>query len=241
MKLPSYLHANKYGIYYFRSVFPLVIQSQLQKREFKRSLRTSDRRLAIRISRIFKIETDKIYELVIARNMNWTETKKMLDVLSGKIINEFKKYIYIHGAYPDNIENYEEKQAEDDAKYFLEMKLFSLNHRNVKYTNEEIDEIFGLDSDAAKDLIWRKNGVKLSKIESIKNYANKIIESNELVVKDNDYELFVQNVAEMLWNLSEKRKEVVDNFINNIDETYEFSVPQQNLWVVLGVGRSPSA
>lgn len=198
MRLPSYLQTNQYGIYYFRAVFPQSIQLQLQKREFKRSLRTSNRLLAIRISRVFKSSIDKIFNEILANMMDWVKTKKLIDQVSADILAEFKEYIFIHGAYPDNISNYPEKQAEDDAAYYLEMKQFPLEHRDICLTDEEIENAFGMESTAAKDLQWRKNGAKLSDIESVKVVAEKIIKDKELVVADQDFELFNQHVAEML-------------------------------------------
>ena len=127
MRLPSYLQANSYGIYYFRAVFPESIRLQIQKREFKRSLRTSDRRLAVKISRVFKSETDKIFNQILLKKMDWVNTKKQLDRVAADILAEFKEYIFVHGACPDNIGAYPEKQAEEEAHYYLNMKQFPLD------------------------------------------------------------------------------------------------------------------
>lgn len=217
MRLPSYLQVSPYGIYYFRAVFPESIRLQIQRREFKRSLRTADRRLAIKISRAFKGRADRIFDQVISKKMDWVKTKKLLDQVATDILAEFKEYIYVHGAYPDNIANYPEKQAENEARYYLEIKRFPLDHPDLSLTDEEIESAYGMDSDAAKDIIWRRNGAKLSEIESVRKFAEKIITDEQLTVTDREFELFSQHVAEMLWSLSVNR----DNLIN-------FSIPENN-------------
>ncbi len=103
MRLPSYLQTNQYGIYYFRVVFPQSIQLQLQRREFRRSLRTSNKPLAIRIAIVFKSKIDKIFNEIIINMMNWVKTKKVIDQVAIDILAEFKEYIFVHGAYPDNM------------------------------------------------------------------------------------------------------------------------------------------
>lgn len=214
MRLPSYLQVSPYGIYYFRAVFPESIRLQIQRREFKRSLRTTDRRLAIKISRVFKDHTDRIFDQVISRKMDWVKTKKLLDQVATDILAEFKEYIYVHGAYPDNIANYPEKQAEDESRYYLEMKRFPLDHPDICLTDEEIEGAYGMDSDAAKDIIWRRNGGKLSEIDSVKKFAEKIITDEKLVVPDNSFELFSQHVAEMLWSLSDNRNKLIQSSVH---------------------------
>lgn len=211
MRLPSYLQTSPYGIYYFRAVFPESIRLQIQKREFKRSLHTTDRRLAIRISRIFKDHADRIFELVVSKKMDWIKTKKLLDKVAADILAEFKEYIYVNGAYPDNIADYSEKQAENDSRYYLEMKQFPVDHPDVCHTDEEIERTFGMDSDAAKDIIWRRNGGKLSEIESVRKFAEKIITDKKLLIPDHCFELFSQHVAEMLWSLSVNRNDIIQS------------------------------
>ena len=46
-KLPSYLQQNKYGIFYFRMKMPKQHTIYCLCKEFKRSLRTRDRKVAI--------------------------------------------------------------------------------------------------------------------------------------------------------------------------------------------------
>lgn len=210
VRLPSYLQINQHGIYYFRSVFPKPIRLQLHKKEFRRSLRTSDRRIAVWISRLFKVKTDRLFTDIVKYHMNWEETQKLLDTIASETLAEFKDFLNVQGAYPDNYADYPERGAEEDAQYYLEMKGYPLDHPDINYTDDELENTFGLASKAAQDIIWRKNGARLSEIESIKDLAQKIITDHKLDVSGEDGELFCLKVAEMLQRLSKGRNDLID-------------------------------
>lgn len=63
MRLPSYLQQNHYGFFYVRICFPAPVRLHLQKREFKKSLKTKDKKIAISISRAIKLQFDFLCEL----------------------------------------------------------------------------------------------------------------------------------------------------------------------------------
>jgi integrase len=61
IRLPSYISRNQYGIYHFRIAIPRSLRPYFQKREIKRSLGTSDRREAIRFSRLMAIQVNNLF------------------------------------------------------------------------------------------------------------------------------------------------------------------------------------
>ena len=81
MRLPSYLLQNHYGIFYFRICFPKSIRLHLQKREFKKTLKTKDKKLAVSISRVIKIQFD--LPLPTTR----TDTDRFVDALIQRMKN----------------------------------------------------------------------------------------------------------------------------------------------------------
>jgi len=63
IRLPSYLLLSSYGVYYFRIMVPKGLISQFKgRREIRRSLGTSSRKLAIQKARELRIEADLIFQ-----------------------------------------------------------------------------------------------------------------------------------------------------------------------------------
>jgi integrase len=198
MRLPSYLQINKYGIYYFRIVFRNDVRLHLNKLEFKRSLRTSVRIHAINLARIFKIEAENAFDHIIINKMNWIETQKFLNHVAEKILSEYNEQLSIRGPY-SIVKSYSERQAENDAEYFLKMKVMGYSH----VAQDLID---------SEDLLWGKQNGHLSSIISIREIANKIIKEYNLTITEDKYEIFCRQIAEMLWGLNIRRKKLIHNF-----------------------------
>jgi len=60
-KAPSYLYRNRFGIFYFRVVIPLQYRQYfIHKREIKRSLKTSNKKIALKLGRIYMSDLDKL-------------------------------------------------------------------------------------------------------------------------------------------------------------------------------------
>jgi len=58
---PSYLYRNRHGVFYFRVVIPKGLRHYFtHKREIKRSLRTENMHVAIKLARIYMPDFDKI-------------------------------------------------------------------------------------------------------------------------------------------------------------------------------------
>lgn len=62
MHVPSYLHRNSYGIFYFRIAIPTHLRYTFQSREIKRSLRTLNRSEALRRARAFAVAAVDLFE-----------------------------------------------------------------------------------------------------------------------------------------------------------------------------------
>lgn len=193
VKLPSYLFKNSYSIYYFRCVFPLPLQRQLQRREFKRSLRTSDRKLAIKVARYFKFRLDGVFKQVVERKMNWSETKIFLDGVAKDILDKFKAEIEEQGPCANVVDSYVEAFAELEAFTFLEMKLTDENHF------EDFDR-------NTNEIVLREFTGDISSVVAIRKIANRIISDYGIEVPSGKYERFCTQVAEMLVKLYDDRE-----------------------------------
>ena len=121
MRLPSYLLQNHYGIFYFRICFPKSIRLHLQKREFKKTLKTKDKKVAISISRVIKIQFDLLCDNEILK-MNWLETKQALNLLVEKTLKKFQDYVMELGTYGSHITNYPEVSIENEAEEFIALR-----------------------------------------------------------------------------------------------------------------------
>ena len=89
LKLPSYLQQNKYGIFYFRMKIQKRHTIYLPYREFKRSLRTRDPKVAISLARRFLLKLELIFNLIEEKQMNYIEAQQELANLSNQVFMEY--------------------------------------------------------------------------------------------------------------------------------------------------------
>ena len=120
MKLPSYILKNTYGIYYFRICFPKPVRLHLQKIEFKKSLRTREKKTAAAYSRAIKLHFDQLCQRKIYA-MDWLETKFVLSKLVDEIIIKFQDSIMEYGTYGDHVTNYPELSVEKEAEQYIDL------------------------------------------------------------------------------------------------------------------------
>ncbi len=118
MKLPSYIFLNKFGIYYFRICFPKCVRLHLQKIEFRRSLRTREKKTAAACSRAIKLHFDELCRWGIY-TMDWLETKFVLTKYVDEILIKFQENIMEHGSYGDHLTNYPELSVEKEAANYI--------------------------------------------------------------------------------------------------------------------------
>ena len=88
LKLPSYLQQNKYGFFYFRMKIPKRHTIYLPYREFKRSLRTRDPKVAISLARRFLIKLEITFNLIEEKQMNYMEARQELEDISNQVFIE---------------------------------------------------------------------------------------------------------------------------------------------------------
>ena len=62
VRIPSHLYLNPYGVYHFRIAVPHELRVIFGKREIKKSLRTSNRRQAIRMAQKLSVKVHDIFE-----------------------------------------------------------------------------------------------------------------------------------------------------------------------------------
>lgn len=73
MKLPSYLVRNRFGIVYFRIVFPKEVRVILNRNETRKSLRTTDAKIAMQMSLEFQKVNRRLFKEIIRTKMKWIE------------------------------------------------------------------------------------------------------------------------------------------------------------------------
>ena len=122
VRIPSYLQLNRYGIYHFRIRLSRPLVVQLGWTEFNRSLRTSNRRKAIHLAQGIKFKLDKVFRTILDSNMNWKQSRQLLDRVAGDIIQRFKDSVDEEGpeAIGMQLTNLE---LERTAEFFAELKL----------------------------------------------------------------------------------------------------------------------
>lgn len=58
---PTYLYCNRHGVFYFRVVIPVEFRKYfIHKREIKRSLKTENKHLALKLARKYMVYFDKL-------------------------------------------------------------------------------------------------------------------------------------------------------------------------------------
>ena len=154
LRLPSYLQQNHYGFYYFRICFSRTVQVHFGKREFKKSLQTQNKKLAITLSRAIKIQFDSLspHEFL---QMNWPETKQILNQLVTNILLRFQDDINELGTFGKHITHYPELLAEGEAEKLIDSKSrgLSVNLKDfpaLKSYTDDIVQKCRLDDEPAK-------------------------------------------------------------------------------------------
>ena len=90
MRIPSYLSRNRFGIFYFRIVFPDAVCDILARKETRKSLKTYNRLLAVSMSLEFQQINKCLFTKIVSKNMTWREVKKVLDRVADHL---FAKYV----------------------------------------------------------------------------------------------------------------------------------------------------
>ena len=82
-RIPSYLRRNQHGIFHFRIAVPISIRSYFGKSEIKRSLRTSNRREAIQLSRLMAFQVNNLFQKARSGEMSDKHGHPMHLILKG--------------------------------------------------------------------------------------------------------------------------------------------------------------
>ncbi len=90
MRIPSYLIRNRFGIFYFRVVFPPLVCAILKRKETRKSFRTTDGKIAMQMSLVFQEINRSLFKEILQTKMNWIEAKKLFDAVAEKL---FLKYV----------------------------------------------------------------------------------------------------------------------------------------------------
>ncbi len=155
MRLPSYLQKSKFGIYYFRICFTPAIRSHINKWEFKRSLRTRDKNVAIAYSKAISVKVSLLLNIQMVLKMDWLATKQRLNELVDEVLIKFRGEVMEHGTYGDHVSNYPELLVEQEAVRFIDLKSKKLavdigSFPLLKQYAEDIIENVKLNNDPSK-------------------------------------------------------------------------------------------
>ncbi|WP_342590416.1 DUF6538 domain-containing protein, partial [methanotrophic endosymbiont of Bathymodiolus puteoserpentis (Logatchev)] len=120
IKAPSYLYKNRHGVFYFRVVIPKKYQQYFtHKREIKRSLRTENKHIALKLSRLYMVDFDKLLTEIKSGKRKTSELITIKDVQlpngstlgeisidHGNATSEYETLMaIINSDSPDNIGN----------------------------------------------------------------------------------------------------------------------------------------
>lgn len=83
VKVPSYLHVNRYGIFYFRMAIPIHLRVKFNKHEIRRSLRTRDKSEAIIVAQKLHLYFDLFFKNEVEAMHTSVNRMEMLRI--GKI------------------------------------------------------------------------------------------------------------------------------------------------------------
>lgn len=241
MRLPSYLHQNEYGIYYFRACFSKHIRLHLNKIEFKKSLGTRNKKNAVKYSRAIKLKFDELcYGAIL--NMDWLATKTILNEVVDRIIGGFNDDIMEYGTYGRHITNYPELMVENEADQFIAQKM---QHIDVsmdsfpllrEYTDNIIKEC-QLDNDPKKidrnitqvaEMLLKLRGKRLKLLENlylsapflferykkqIQNNGVEVVDTDGLVTNCNLNDIAVGNDPKVTVNSGITLRQLIDKFV----------------------------
>ncbi len=193
MKLPSYLNRNRFGIYYFRVVFPPEVHAILKKKYTRRSLRTSDRTLAIAMSIEFQQVNKKLFQIIIRDQMKWRQTKKLFDQVAGQLFQKYVKKV-------DDV-GFDFKDADTLSSIMPEATTF------IAPDTPGWQQVMHWDQDADKMVNKADFEANYHQQPEVVKFVDGIIKQYKLPIKtgDEEYKKFCLQALEMLYRLDKKK------------------------------------
>jgi len=193
MRLPSYLNRNRFGIYYFRVVFPAEVHAILKKKYTRRSLRTSDRTLAIAMSIEFQQVNKKLFQIIIRDQMKWRQTKKLFDQVAGQLFQKYVKKV-------DDV-GFDFKDADTLSSIMPEATTF------IAPDTPGWQQVMHWDQDADKMVNKADFEANYHQQPEVVKFVDGIIKQYKLPIKtgDEEYKKFCLQALEMLYRLDKKK------------------------------------
>jgi len=90
MRSPSNLVKNRTGIFYFCIAFPVKVRKIIGRQQARRSLKTSNRSIALLMAREFRQVAEWLFNQIRYFGMKLIEVKEILDKTAKKL---FQKYV----------------------------------------------------------------------------------------------------------------------------------------------------
>ena len=193
MRRPSHLVKNRFGIYYYCIVFPLSITAIIKKKQARRSLRTSDRNVAVLMAQEFTKAVDWLFKRIAAEIMNWIEIKQFLDDVSEKLFQKYVQKVEQVGF------TFEDKQSL--ATILPAARTF------IGGTGET--HIDCIDNDPDKPVYTTREEFESSYFTqpAVVKFVDGVIDSNDLNFKkgSDEYKQFCRQALEMLNRLDQRK------------------------------------
>lgn len=195
MRLPSYLIRNRFGVYYFRIVFPVEIHAILNKKDSRRSLRTSDRSIATCMSMEFQQVNKKLFRVIIQNQMKWGEAKKLFDGVAEKL---FQKYV----EKVDEV-GFDFEDTDTLSTIMPEAKTF------ISPPTPGWEEAIHWDQNSGEMSSRADFEAKFHQQPEVTRFVDGIIKQHKLSIQtgDGDYKKFCLQALEMLYRLDKKKNQ----------------------------------
>ena len=96
----SYLYCSRHGIYYFRVLVPKDMREEIQKFEYRCSLRTRDVRVARTMARALRVCFEAQLQGIRLSMITWEQLRKALDETLERLLAQEREKLRREGPYP---------------------------------------------------------------------------------------------------------------------------------------------
>ena len=193
MRLPSYLIRNRFGVYYFRIVFPVELHAILNKKDSRRSLRTCERSIATCMSMEFQQVNKKLFKIIIRDQMKWIEAKKLFDDVAEKLFQKYVERVEVVG--------FDFEDADTLSSIMPEATTF-ISPSTPEWTHD-----LYWDQDAKKMVNRVDFEANFHQQPEVVRFVDGIIKQHKLPIQtgDEEYKKFCLQALEMLYRLDQKK------------------------------------
>ena len=196
MRIPTYLIRNRFGIFYFRVVFPAAVCAILSKKEIRKSLRTSDRDIAVSMSFEFQQINKSLFKKIILTKMKWIQAKKLFDDVAEEL---YQKYV-------NRVENEGFNFYDSDT---LSSIIPSANTFLSPNPTIHQGQALHIDRDTGQEIYQEEFEANFHKQPEVVQFVGGIIKQHELKIEQgsDEYKQFCRQALEMLYRLDQRKSQ----------------------------------